>query len=116
VESFPCFNRQHANPVLPVDENLSLVIGRTARVKVFAAYGPIAISRLASLYVTSGEIFLHELSQSARFFRIHQRGSGLCVIRMHGSLGVTPAMEAGITDHVWNIAELVQNGELSWNF
>ena len=27
--------------------------------------------------------------------------------RVHGSLGVTPAMEAGITDHVWTIEELI---------
>jgi hypothetical protein len=27
--------------------------------------------------------------------------------RVHRSLRVTPAMEAGLTDHVWTIAELV---------
>jgi transposase InsO family protein len=27
--------------------------------------------------------------------------------RVHGSLRVTPAMEAGITDHVWTLDELV---------
>lgn len=27
--------------------------------------------------------------------------------RLHGSLRITPAMEAGITDRVWNIAELL---------
>jgi hypothetical protein len=27
--------------------------------------------------------------------------------RIHQSLRVTPAMEAGITDHVWNLEELV---------
>ena len=27
--------------------------------------------------------------------------------RLHGTLRVTPAMEAGITDRVWNIAELL---------
>jgi len=27
--------------------------------------------------------------------------------RVHSSLRVTPAMEAGITDHVWSIAELL---------
>jgi len=26
--------------------------------------------------------------------------------RVHSSLRVTPAMEAGLTDHVWTIAEL----------
>jgi hypothetical protein len=27
--------------------------------------------------------------------------------RIHGSLRVTPAMEAGITDHIWTIRELL---------
>jgi len=27
--------------------------------------------------------------------------------QIHGSLRVTPAMEAAITDHVWNVAELL---------
>ena len=27
--------------------------------------------------------------------------------RIHSSLRVTPAMEAGLTDHVWSIAELM---------
>jgi hypothetical protein len=29
--------------------------------------------------------------------------------RVHASLRVTPAMEAGIADHVWSIAELLQS-------
>ncbi len=28
--------------------------------------------------------------------------------RIHQSLRVTPAMEAGITDHVWSLAEVVE--------
>ena len=28
-------------------------------------------------------------------------------VKTHGSLRCTPAMEAGITDHVWSLAELV---------
>jgi len=27
--------------------------------------------------------------------------------RVHSSLRVTPTMEAGLTDHVWSIAELI---------
>jgi len=27
--------------------------------------------------------------------------------RIHGTLRVTPAMEAGLTDHVWSISELL---------
>jgi IS1 family transposase len=30
--------------------------------------------------------------------------------RVHSSLRVTPAMEAGLTDHVWTIAELISDG------
>jgi len=33
-------------------------------------------------------------------FRVHN----FC--QLHGSLRVTPAMEAGITDHVWDVREL----------
>jgi hypothetical protein len=29
--------------------------------------------------------------------------------RVHKTLRVTPAMEAGLTDHVWTIAELIQS-------
>jgi hypothetical protein len=28
-------------------------------------------------------------------------------VRVHQTLRVTPAMEAGITDHVWTIAEIL---------
>ena len=28
--------------------------------------------------------------------------------RIHGSLKVTPAIEAGITDHVWSLNELIR--------
>jgi hypothetical protein len=27
--------------------------------------------------------------------------------RIHGSLGITPAMAAGLSDHVWTIGELI---------
>jgi hypothetical protein len=27
--------------------------------------------------------------------------------RVHSSLRVTPAMEAGLTDHIWSVAELL---------
>ena len=27
--------------------------------------------------------------------------------RIHGSLRVTPAMEAGVTDHVWTLSEIL---------
>lgn len=31
-------------------------------------------------------------------------------VRVHGTLRVTPAMEAGLTDHVWSLGELLATG------
>jgi hypothetical protein len=36
---------------------------------------------------------------------IHFAYQNFC--RIHGTLRVTPAMESGLTDHVWSIAELL---------
>ncbi len=36
---------------------------------------------------------------------LHFANYNLC--RVHRTLRVTPAMAAGITDHVWSIAELI---------
>ncbi len=36
---------------------------------------------------------------------LHFAYYNLC--RVHGSLHVTPAMQAGLTDHVWGISELL---------
>jgi hypothetical protein len=36
---------------------------------------------------------------------LHFAHYNLC--RVHSSLRITPAMEAGLTDHVWAIAELL---------
>jgi hypothetical protein len=33
-------------------------------------------------------------------------------VRVHGSLRVTPAMAAGVTDHLWTIDELLQAGRV----
>jgi hypothetical protein len=30
-------------------------------------------------------------------------------VRIHGSLRITPAMAAGIADHVWTLGELIGN-------
>lgn len=29
------------------------------------------------------------------------------LVRVHGSLRITPAMAAGVTDHIWTVADLV---------
>jgi hypothetical protein len=39
---------------------------------------------------------------------LHFAFYNLC--RIHGSLRVTPAMEAGIADHLWELRELVPEG------
>jgi hypothetical protein len=39
---------------------------------------------------------------------------GFCnLCQLHGTLRVTPAMEAGITDHVWDVAELLAVDQFS---
>jgi len=43
--------------------------------------------------------------ESPRISRISRISHNFC--RVHQSLRVTPAMEAGIADHVWSIEELV---------
>ena len=35
--------------------------------------------------------------------------------RVHQTLRVTPAMEAGVTDHVWSIEEIVESLDRSAN-
>lgn len=53
------------------------------------------------------ECLLKEVAQSQG--RIRALLSALHVCRIHSSLRVTPAMEAGITDHIWTITELVKD-------
>jgi hypothetical protein len=36
---------------------------------------------------------------------LHYKHYNFC--RIHQTLRVTPAMEAGITDHIWNIEEII---------
>jgi hypothetical protein len=33
------------------------------------------------------------------------------LVRIHKTLGVTPAMEAGISPHLWTIGELIERSE-----
>jgi len=37
----------------------------------------------------------------------------IAACRVHQTLRVTPAMEAGLTDHVWTVAELLHLGRLA---
>ncbi len=49
--------------------------------------------------------FSKKLSHLKAAVALHFAYYNFC--RVHGSLRVTPAMEAGITDHVWSISELL---------
>ena len=49
--------------------------------------------------------FSKKLSHLKAAVALHFAFYNFC--RVHGSLRVTPAMEAGLTDHVWSIAELL---------
>ncbi|MGA2131197.1 MAG: IS1 family transposase [Bryobacteraceae bacterium] len=49
--------------------------------------------------------FSKKLENHRAAVALHFAWYNLCQI--HGSLKVTPAMEAGITNHVWNVAELL---------
>jgi predicted RNA binding protein YcfA (HicA-like mRNA interferase family) len=55
---------------------------------------PVTYGKLAAIFEKDGFVF------------DHQRGDHL-ICRVHSSLRVTPAMEAGITDHIRTIAELI---------
>ena len=49
--------------------------------------------------------FSKKLENLAAAVALHVAYYNFC--RVHGSLRVTPAMEAGITDHVWELDELL---------
>ena len=46
-------------------------------------------------------------STAKRFGTYGKRRAWYNFCRVHATLRVTPAMEAGLTNHVWNIAELL---------
>jgi hypothetical protein len=50
----------------------------------------------------------HKHSLALHFFHYN-------VCRIHQTLRVTPAMEAGITDHVWSLSEIVALTDPSGN-
>jgi hypothetical protein len=49
--------------------------------------------------------FSKRLSHLTAAVAVHFAYYNFC--RVHSSLRVTPAMEAGVTNHVWSIAELL---------
>ena len=52
--------------------------------------------------------FSKKLSHLKAAVALHFAHYNLC--RIHGSLRVTPAMEAGITDRQWNLTDLLCQG------
>jgi hypothetical protein len=49
--------------------------------------------------------FSKKLENLAAAVALHVAHYNFC--RVHGSLRITPAMAAGVTDHVWELAELL---------
>jgi hypothetical protein len=49
--------------------------------------------------------FSKKVENHAYAVAIHYMHNNFC--RVHQTLGVTPAMEAGLTDHVWTIEEML---------
>ncbi len=49
--------------------------------------------------------FSKKLSHLKAAVSLHFAHYNLC--RVHSSLRVTPGMQAGITDHIWNLSELL---------
>jgi len=49
--------------------------------------------------------FSKKIENHAHAVALHYMDYNFC--RVHQTLRITPAMEAGITDHVWNLDELV---------
>ena len=49
--------------------------------------------------------FLEKWENLQSAFALHFAYYNFC--RIHGKLRITPAMEAGIADHVWSIEELI---------
>jgi hypothetical protein len=62
-------------------------------------------------YMRLTNAFSKKLDNLKFALAIHFAYRNFC--RIHGTLRVTPAMEAGLTDHVWSIAELL--GDSSTN-
>jgi IS1 family transposase len=58
--------------------------------------------------------FSKKLSHLKAAINLHFAFYNFC--RIHSSLRVTPAMQSGLTDHVWSIAELLDIGLISLSF
>jgi hypothetical protein len=54
--------------------------------------------------------FSKKVENRAYAVAIHYMHYNFC--RIHKTLRVTPAMEAGITDHIWTIEEMVEKAGL----
>jgi hypothetical protein len=55
--------------------------------------------------------FSKKVANHAAGVALHYMYYNFC--RIHQTLRVTPAMEAGVSDHAWNVEELVEL--LEWN-
>jgi len=66
--------------------------------EIFDSVGMLRFTRLTNAF--SKKLENHEHSVALHFMYYN-----FC--RIHQSLRVTPAMEAGVTDHVWSIEEVI---------
>ena len=57
--------------------------------------------------------FSKKVENQGHAVALHFMHYNLC--RVHKTLRVTPAMEAGLTDHVWDLAELIGLLEVTEN-
>jgi hypothetical protein len=56
-------------------------------------------TRLTNGFSKKAENLVHAVSLHFMYYNF---------VRIHQSLGVTPAMEAGVADHVWDIEDIIR--------
>src|SRR5205814_9380546 len=65
----------------------------------------LTIRMMSRRFTRLTDAFSKKLSHLKAAVALHFAFYNFC--RIHSSLKVTPAMEAGLTDHVWSVAELL---------
>ncbi len=104
----PCEGEQRYSPADVVEAVLIVIGGNPDPAKICTSHLErqnltmrMQIRRLTRL--TNG--FSKKLENHRAAVALHFGFYNFC--QLHGSLRVTPAMEAGVTDHVWDVAELL---------
>lgn len=84
---------------LPVDDVISGVFPQESRCPTWIRMSNRRMTRLTNAF--SKKLENHKAAMALRFANYN-----LC--RVHRSLRITPAVAAGVTDHVWSVEELLQ--------